>query len=72
MMTRDEHLAWAKARAFEYLPANPTDAFTSMASDLKAHPELQDHSALTLGMMMLMAGHLDTAEKMRNFIRGFN
>ena len=34
-MNRDEHLAWAKRRALEYLAAGELmEAFTSMASDL--------------------------------------
>jgi hypothetical protein len=72
-MTRSEHLAWCKQRALEYVDQNDlTNAYASMASDLGKHPETERHPAITLGMMMLMGGHLDSPEKMREFINGFN
>ena len=71
--TRAEHLAWCKQRALEYVDAgNINQAFASMGSDLNKHPETANHSGITLGAMMLMGGQLDTAEKMRRFIEGFN
>jgi hypothetical protein len=40
-LTRDEHLAWCKRRALEYVDAGDlTHAVASMASDLKTHPVL--------------------------------
>ena len=72
-MTRAEHLAWCKRRALEYVEAGDIQqAFTSMASDLGKHNETAGHSAIQLGMMMLMGGHLGDAQKMRKFIEGFN
>ncbi len=71
-MTREEHLKWCKARALAYLPDHPTDAFTSMASDLGKHPETAGHSGIELGMMLLIAGHLKTEPETRRFIEGFN
>ena len=72
-MTRAEHLAWCKRRALEYVEAGDIQqAFTSMASDLGKHDETAGHSAIQLGMMMLMGGHLSTATEMRKFINGFN
>ena len=72
-MTREEHLDWCKRRAIEYCDAgDPKQAFTSMCSDLRTHPELERHSAMELGMMLLMGGHLSTVEEMRKFILGFN
>jgi hypothetical protein len=72
-MTRAEHLAWCKQRALEYVDAGDVNqAFVSMASDLGKHPETANHSAIQLGMMMLMAGHLSDAQKMRLFIEDFN
>ncbi len=72
-MTRDEHVEWAKSRAREYLDAeDPNQAFMSMCSDLGKHPETERHSGTTLGVMLLLGGHLDTTEKMRTFIEGFN
>lgn len=71
--SRAEHLAWCKKRALEYCDiGDPSQVFSSMASDLRKHPETESHAAITLGMMMLMNGHLDTPEKMRKFIEGFN
>lgn len=72
-MTRNEHLEWCKQRALEYVDMGDTaQAWASMASDLKKHPETANHSALELGMMMLMAGHLSSSDKMHKFILGFN
>lgn len=72
-MTREEHLSWCKKRALEYVDSGDlANAYASMASDLNKHPETERHSAITIGMALLMNGHLDTAEKMRKFIEGFN
>jgi hypothetical protein len=72
-MTRQEHLEWCKQRAFSYVAAGDlTNAFASMASDLRKHPETEKHAAISLGITMLMGGHLSTADKMRKFIEGFN
>ncbi len=70
--TREEHLAWCKARALEYLPAEPQQALTSMWSDLETHPETAGHGANELGMMMLMSGLLKSPSQVRNFINGYN
>lgn len=67
--TRAEHLAWCKQRALEYLPDDPTGAFTSMASDLNKHEETRGHVGIELGMMMLMTNNV---REMRDFIEGFN
>lgn len=73
MQTRAEHLAWCKARALEYVAAGDNEqAFASMASDLNKHPATEGHSAIQLGMMLMMGGHLSTPDKMRDFINGFN
>lgn len=72
-MTRAEHLQWCKNRALEYVRQGDLEqAFTSMASDMNKHPETQGHSAIQLGMILLMGGHLNTAYEMRKFIEGFN
>jgi hypothetical protein len=72
-VTRAEHLEWCKRRALAYVDAGDNQqAFASMASDLNKHPETQGHSALELGMMMLIGGHLDSSDQMRRFIDGFN
>mgnify|MGYP001617571325 FL=1 len=71
--TRAEHLVWCKQRALQYVDIGDVEqAFASMGSDLSKHPETANHSAIALGMMMLMGGHLNTPDKMRTFIEGFN
>ena len=72
-MNRAEHLQWCKDRANEI--ANTGDyaqAYASMASDLGKHKETENHSAIGLGMSMLMGGLLNSNAAMTNFINGFN
>jgi hypothetical protein len=72
-MTRAEHLAWCKQRALAYVDAGDVQqAFTSMASDLGKHPETANVDIQMLGMSLMMSGHLDTPDKMRDWINGFN
>jgi hypothetical protein len=47
-------------------------AYASMASDLRKHPDTANHGAIKLGMMMLIGGHLRSPMEMRKFIEGFN
>jgi hypothetical protein len=71
-MTRDEHLAWCKRRALEYVDAGDIDqARTSMLSDLqKWEKPLYDSG--TLGVLMMDAVlYCQTPEKMRYWINGF-
>lgn len=71
-MTRAEHLAWAKQRALVCCDHNdPNEAFNVLVADLKKHPELEDHTAIQLGLWLKMAGQLRTVEEMREFIVGF-
>jgi hypothetical protein len=71
--TRDEHVAWCKKRALEYVDRGDlTQAMASMVSDLNKHPDTQGHSGCDLGMMMMFTGHLKTTQEMRKFIEGFN
>lgn len=75
MMTQIEHIAWAKERALKELeygePATgPARALASVQSDLSKHPETAGHSAVELGMMLAMNGHLNSPAKMREFIEG--
>jgi hypothetical protein len=73
METRQEHMEWCKKRALEYVEAGDLDqAFASMASDLGKHPDTESHMGIQLGMMELISGHLNSADKMRRFIEGFN
>jgi len=46
-MNRQEHMAWAKRRALEYVDTGDVkNAFASMASDLGKHPETEGHAAI--------------------------
>ena len=66
-MTRDEHLAWCKQRALEYLDRGELEnAVASMASDLGKHPELQ-REPLLLGAMHAAGDH----DGVRRWITGF-
>ena len=72
-MTRSEHLAWAKTRALACCDDNqPSEAISSMASDLTKHKETQDHGALRLLIVLKMSGQLETVAQVREFILGFN
>lgn len=71
-MDRTEHLAWCKRRALEYVEAGDlSSAVASMGSDLRKHPEMDDHATamLTLiGMMEIQNG----PAAVRRWIEGFN
>lgn len=72
-ITREDHLAWCKKRALEYVGIGDlTQAFASMTSDLTKHKETDGHIGMKLGAELLFAGHLNTPEKMRKWIEGFN
>ncbi len=71
-ITRADHLAWCKTRALQYVDAGGTsDAFASMVSDLRKHPETKDHPGAEFGLVLMMAGKLSTPQQMREFINGF-
>lgn len=74
MESRSEHLQWCKDRALEILDETEDvgQAYASFGSDMNKHPETQDHSAIQLGVMLLMGGHNRGTEEMRKFIEGFN
>lgn len=70
MRTREEHLAWAKQRALEYVDAGDLSyAVASMGSDLDKHPELGCNPYL------LLIGGLHASERdrasVRRWIEGF-
>lgn len=72
-MTRQEHLDWCKKRALEYLTEHDTNnAVASMLSDMRKHPETADHIGCQLGISLLVAGHLNSETKVREWIVGFN
>jgi hypothetical protein len=73
-MTREEHLEWAKKRALEYLDVGDSrQAFTSMMSDLRKHPELENHVGGQIGVgFMMLSGWIDNPVEVRRWIVGFN
>ncbi len=72
-MNRQEHLEWCKQRALQILSEGDIQgAYASFMSDMKNHPETENHSALDLGFMLMVGGHLDSAKQMKDFIEGFN
>lgn len=72
--TAKEHLLWSKERARAYLDAGepPVQAFSSMISDLRNHPDTADHPGITLGFMLAMSGSMQTPGEVRAFVDGFN
>jgi hypothetical protein len=71
--TRSEHLAWCKERALEYVDAGDLQgAMASMASDTNKHAETKGHAGNELGMLLMLGGHLKTADKVRKHIEGYN
>jgi hypothetical protein len=69
--TRDEHLAWAKARALEYLDQGDVRrAVTSIMSDLTKHPGLAPGVAL-MGPLAMQTMIADDVREARRFIEGF-
>lgn len=71
--SREEHLKWCKRRALEYVERDDcSQAVASMLSDLRKHPETENHSAIELMAQLLFAGLLDSTVECRSFIEGFN
>ena len=73
-MERAEHLQWCKDRSIEILEneGDTGQAYASFASDMSKHDGTKDHSALELGVMMILGGHNQTVSGMKKFIEGFN
>lgn len=70
-MTRDEHLAWAKKNALEYLDRGDlSNAFVSMFSDLSKHDELRGvgQKLSQVGLLYVMQ---HDARQLRAWIEGF-
>jgi hypothetical protein len=71
LRTRDEHLAWAKERAREYLDrGDVVNAIASMGSDLSQHPELKEISFAMMPVGMFFAANGDLNEA-RRWVEGF-
>lgn len=68
-MTREEHLAWCKQRAMEYVNLGEYDhAVASMLSDLSKHDETAPALRFA-GMLMLTVKDRKSATE---FVQGFN
>lgn len=74
MTTRQEHLAWCKKRAMEYVNSGDyNSAVTSMLSDLGKHEETSSSASgilAQMGIMELMRG--PTHGSITRYIEGFN
>lgn len=71
--TRDEHLAWAKARALQYVDAGDlVQAVTSMGSDLTKHSDWSGKILDTLMYVGLIFEIPRGADAVRRWINGFN
>jgi hypothetical protein len=73
MKTREEHLAWCKQRALEYIDRGEIqEGITSMMSDMNKHEETRAPALDKLALMMLMSGQLNSVHEARKFINGYN
>lgn len=69
--TRQQHIAWVKQRALEYLPNDVEQAFASYISDMRKHPEADPGCVIhELAFSLKRSGRLKTAQQMREFIEG--
>lgn len=72
-MTREEHIAWCKKRAHEYLDKGDIkNGVTSMLSDLQKHPETKLQDGSPLGMLGMMAIMSNSHQEAVRFVDGFN
>lgn len=74
-MTREEHLAWCKARALEYIERGDVrNGITSMMSDLSKHPETKALATSDMeSFQAMIATMLDNdARAARRFIESIN
>ena len=70
--SREVHLQWCKERAlFELKHGGIQDAVASMASDLRKHPQTENHSGIDIMVQMLMIGMLNE-KNIEKFISDFN
>lgn len=71
--SRDDHMAWCKSRALEYLDrGDAKNALASFTSDLRKHPETDDlvntDLIVVFGFPLVIA---DDVDGLRRFIEGF-
>jgi hypothetical protein len=72
MMNREDHLAWCKKRALEYLDNGEiADAMASMGNDLMQHPELEGTAQRLMLLGVVYAMNQDS-QGARRFIEGFH
>ena len=72
-MTNREILNDALNDAEPYLQQGDTaQAFAAFTQWLRRYPQTENHSGVKLGFMQMMSGYLDTPEKMRTYLKGFN
>lgn len=72
-MSRQDHLNWCKERALAYADrGDVTNAIASMCSDLRKHPETENHAGAQIMVMQAVAGLFDRPGELRRFIEGFN
>lgn len=73
MKTREEHLAWCKQRALEYIDKGDiNEGIASMMSDMNKHDETRSPALQQLAAMMLLTGQLNSVHEARKFINGYN
>ncbi len=71
--TREEHITWCRLRALEYVDAGDAEhAIASMMSDIRKHPETENHVGVILGMHLMTGGFLQSITDVRKWIEGFN
>lgn len=71
MRTREEHLAWAKKRALEYVDAGKLEeAVASMASDMNQHPatRISTDVMVRVGLLYVDQGN---PSAVRMWVEGF-
>lgn len=70
MKDREEHLAWCKQRALQYLDQHDIqNAICSMMSDMKEHPETPVNQGIAM-LGIMIAAQQDEIEA-RRWIEGF-
>jgi hypothetical protein len=73
MKTREEHLAWCKQRALEYIDRGQiSEGLTSMMSDMRKHPETASPALDSLTAQLMMIGALSSPAEARRHIEGYN
>lgn len=70
-MTREEHVAWCRQRALEYLNRGDVkNAVASMMSDINKHPDCGVPDMIH--MFGMMAVNKNSVYDARRYIEGFN